>query len=203
MNEDDDPKAFRYAFRNAGPEILEVKRLVSNCSCVTAICDKKHVKPGETAEITLTYNPKGHPGKFERRVFLYTQEGNSPAAILKLEVEVDGNKDFSDIFRYQMGPIRLRRQEVTFGQDRRAVETIPFVNLSGKPLRLECDRMMLPQCLEFSVEPEVVGDRQEGMIKISFDPEKLKAARQMQVLLKNLGVSPSRSAIKVNVLPNE
>lgn len=203
MNESDDPKVFKYPFTNIGPEKLEVKRLVSNCSCASAICHKKQVEPGESAVITVTYNPEGHPGKFERRVFVYTQDGNSPAAILKLEVEVEGSKDFSGLFRHQMGSIRLRRKEVTFSQEKKAVETIPFVNLSGKPLRLECDRMMLPKCLDFAVEPEIVGDRQEGMIKISFAPEKLGTVRQMQVLLKNLGVSPSRSAIKVNVLPKE
>ena len=97
-----------------------------------------------------------------------------------------------------MGSIRLRRPEVTFREGEKAVEKIPFVNLSGRPIRLQCDAAMLPGCLGFSVVPSVVEDRGEGEIIISFDPSKTYRP-VMTVMLKDLGVSPSRASIKVNV----
>ena len=57
---------------------------------------------------------------------------------------------------------------------------------------------MLPGCLSFSVAPSVVEDRGEGEIIISFDPSK-PYRPVMMVMLKDLGVSPSRASIKVNV----
>lgn len=200
MKDNDAPHVFRYVMKNAGPEAVEIKRLTSTCSCAVAVCDKRTVKPGEQAVITVTYDPKGHPGRFERRIFIYTQEGMSPAAILKLSVTVERSDRFADLFKFEMGGIRLRRSEVAFRPDGKAVERIPFVNVSGAPLKLQCDEAMLPACLGFSAEPELLEDGEEGEIIISFDPEKGVVRETMPVILKGLGVSPSRSAITVKIL---
>ena len=44
----------------------------------------------------------------------------------------------------------------SFKEGEKGVEKIPFVNLTGKPLKLQCDTAMLPGCLSFSVVPSVV-----------------------------------------------
>ena len=173
MNETEAPKSFRYTMTNVSGRTVDIRRVNTTCSCANAVCDKASLASGDSAVITVTYNPKGHPGRFERRIFVYTDDNTAPAAILSLSVDVGNAEDFSGIYHHQMGTIRLRRTEVTFISDTKAVERIPFVNLSGKQMRLECDKDMLPDCLEFTTEPSVVGDRQEGEIVVSFDPSKL------------------------------
>ena len=88
MNEDDAPRTFVYRFTNAGKEPLAIKRLVSSCSCAAAVAVKTEIGPGESSQIRVTYNPKGHPGRFERKVFVYTEGEDDPAAILRLSVYV-------------------------------------------------------------------------------------------------------------------
>lgn len=199
MNEDDSPKTFRYVFRNVGPETLQIRRLVTTCSCAVARCGKDKVEPGDSAVINVTYHPEGHPGRFERRIFVYTQDGSSPAAILSLSVNVEAGEDFSSLYGYQMGTIRLRRTEITFSKGERGVETIPFVNIGDKMLKMEYDKDMLPDCLSVSFEPEEAGSRQEGKIIISYDPSKGHVRDEMSVMLKGLGLSPRMSSIKVKI----
>lgn len=146
MTEDDAPVTFIYRFENIGDKDVEIVRLVSTCSCASATCSVKSVAPGASAEISVKYYPKGHPGRFDRKVFVYTQEGNEPAAVLRLSVDVGSGSDHSTQWPIQMGGIRLRRSEVTFVQGRKSVETISFINLTGKTLKLECETMFLPQC---------------------------------------------------------
>ena len=145
MNEDDAPKTFVYRFTNAGKEPLVIKRLVSSCSCAAAVAVKTEIGPGESSQIRVTYNPKGHPGRFERKVFVYTEGEDDPAAILRLSVDVSNGADMSREWPVQMGPVRLRRQEVTFAEGVKAVEKMRFVNLSGKPLTLSCEEAFLPE----------------------------------------------------------
>ena len=199
MNEDDTPKTFVYRFTNVGKETVTIKRLVSTCSCASAVCPVKEVAPGASAEISVTYNPKGHPGKFERKIFVYTQDGNAPAAVLRLSVEVATGADLSAEWPIQMGSIRLRRSEVAFSAGAKGVEQLRFINLLGRPLVLQCEENFLPECLSFKTEPAVVEDGAEGVIVISYDPSHPEAHESMNVILKGLGLPPTKSSITVRI----
>ena len=192
MTEDDAPKTFIYRFENIGDKELNIVRLVSTCSCASATCSVKSVAPGASAEISVRYYPKGHPGRFERKVFLYTQEGNDPAAVLRLLVDVESGSDHSTQWPVQMGGIRLRSTMVTFTQGRKAVETVSFINLTGKTLKLECETMFLPQCFAFSSEP--VDNGAEGKITITYDPAKSGVRDNVKLILKG---PPSQSSITI------
>lgn len=199
MNEDDAPRTFVYRFTNIGKETLAIKRLVSTCSCASAVCPVKEVAPGTSAEISVIYNPKGHPGRFERKIFVYTQDGNAPAAVLRLSVEVASGADLSQEWPVQMGCIRLRRSEVAFSAGVKGVEQLRFINLSGKPLVLQCEEPFLPDCLSFKTEPAVVEDGAEGVIVISYAPSLPGARETMNVILKGLGLPPTKSSITVRI----
>ena len=199
MNEDDAPRTFVYRFTNAGKEPLAIKRLVSSCSCAAAVAVKTEIGPGESSLIRVTYNPKGHPGRFERKVFVYTEGEDDPAAILRLSVDVSNGADMSREWPVQMGPIRLRRQEVTFAEGVKAVEKMRFVNLSGKPLTLSCEEAFLPECLSFKTDPAIVADGEEGQIVISDDPSASGSRETMKVILKGLGLPPSKATITVTL----
>lgn len=199
MNEDDAPRNFTFRFKNTSDRTISVERITTTCSCVNAICNRTEVRPHEVAEITARYNPKGHPGKFERKIFVYTSKGDAPAAVLKLIVEVDRGSDKSSAYPVLMGKIRLRRTSVAFPGEEMAVERIPFVNISDKELVLRCNEMLLPGCLGFRSEPRVVGSGQEGEMIITFDPAKGQVKENMMVVLDGLGLSPSRSSIKIEI----
>lgn len=199
MNEDDVPRSFIYRFMNVGEDTLKIQRLLSTCSCASAVCTRNIVPPGETAEVRVTYNPKGHPGRFERRIFVYTVDDTAPAAVLKLSVDVQKGKDLSMEWPVQKGNIRLRRSEVRFQADTKAVESLRFVNLSGRPLRLECEKAFLPEYLSFDVVPEVVGPDCEGVMRISYSPSSREPRKDVRLILKGLGVPPSQSVINIKI----
>lgn len=201
MNEDDAPQTFVYAFTNEGQETLHIERLMSTCSCASATCSVKDVGPGQKAEIRVRYNPKGHPGRFERKVFVYTQKGREPAAVLRLSVDVSHDADITDEWPVQMGQVRLRRSEVTFSESCKAVETIRFINLGDSSVRLQCETAFLPECLTFETVPETVPEGAQGQMRISYDPSKLGTKETMKIILKGLGLPPSRSTITV-VIPS-
>lgn len=199
MNEDDPPSVFRYGFTNVGNDPLHVRMVTTTCSCLSASCDRQTVAPGEKAYITARYNPEGHPGRFERRIFLYTQEGASPAAVLTLDVDVAAGPDLSDEYPVSMGPVRLRRGEVAFESGKKAVEKIRFMNLSGRTLALGCEELFLPDCITFETRPAEVRDGQEGELVIGYDPQKGECKRTVILMLKGLGLPPRQSAVTIRI----
>ena len=213
MNEDDAPKTFVYRLTNVGSETMQIKRLVSSCSCAAAVCTVKEVAPGASAEISVRYNPAGHPGRFERKVFVYTQDGNDPSAVLKLSVNVSAGADLSGEWPVQMGSIRFRRSEVTFKAGEKAVETLRFINAGDRSVALDVDRDFLPACLSVTFSSAeassqsslsmIISPGEEGVIKISLDPSMPGARETMKVILKGLDLPPSRSTITVTVISSD
>jgi hypothetical protein len=198
MNEDDSPADFIFRFKNVGDKPLKIHKIISTCTCAKAVAEDTEIQPGKESSIRLTYNPKGHPGKFNRRVFVYCDTTSNPAAVLSLSVEVENSSDLSGLYPVQMGKIRLRRSQANFHAEKKAEESLRFINLSGKPLKLEAEKMFLPPCLGFRTEPEVVADSQEGMIVISYNPEKGRPAQtEIPLIIKMQGTRPSESTIKV------
>ena len=195
MSEDDAPKTFTFEFTNQGRGKLEIKRVVSTCSCAQTVCPTKSLAPGEKSAVTVTYNPKGHPGKFERKIFVYTQDGDVPAAVLRLTVDVENSMDLSGLYPVSMGKIRLRRTAVRFERGKDAVEKIRFVNVSGRVLRFDCDRNTLPECITFYAPPTRPLD--EGELVIRYDSTKPEAREKFKIFLNDLGLPPSQSSLTV------
>lgn len=202
MNEDDSPREFRYRFTNVSGTSLHISRVVSTCTCAPARCTRQVICPEESAEIIVRYDPSGHPGRFERKIFVYTEGNDSPSAILKLGVVVTAGKGYSSSYPLSMGRIRMRSSQVQVYAGRKSVERLKFVNVSDAPLQLRCDRMMLPECLTFGSEPDTVDPGEEGEIVITFDPQKYASGPErpvMKVILSGMGVPPSQSSITVKV----
>lgn len=63
--------------------------------------------------MTVTYHPKGHPGSFDRRIFVYTQLSDKmPTAILHLTGTVIASERTDGDYPYAMGALRLKQQSV-------------------------------------------------------------------------------------------
>lgn len=199
MDEDDSPQYFRYEMTNTGNEPVSIHRVTTTCSCVTATVADRMLGPGEKTILTARYDPKGHPGRFERKIFVYTGPGNEPSAVLKLTVDVRSSGDKSGLYHVQMGGIRLRTSEVVFERGVKAVQMLNFINLSGRDLKLECEKVFLPGCITFETRPEVLKNGEEGVIVIGYEPLEEENNERIPLMLKGLGVPPGQSTINIRV----
>ncbi len=64
-------KVFRFV--NDGNAPLVIKKVAKSCSCITADFSRKPIKPNETGEIRIKYEPhKAEVGTFHKVVQIYT-----------------------------------------------------------------------------------------------------------------------------------
>ena len=73
---------------NSGEKELKISRITTTCSCVNALNDRMLIKPGESASLKVSFNPRGHLGYQKYRVHVYTGSNSKPAAILNIEAHV-------------------------------------------------------------------------------------------------------------------
>ena len=180
------PQSFSFSWTNVGSAPVTVLNVTTSCGCLVPSFDRTH--------------PKGHPGPFDRRIFVYTDvSGKRPAAILSLKGDVQPAKVPVWNYRYRMGDLLLKRREVRFEPGRLAVERILCQNAGEKPLTVGVEKDLLPPYVTVWCEPETIAPGDKADILVRYDPE-ASSSRMLNVvpvILTGLSLPPTQRTIKV------
>ena len=68
INEADGRVSTVFEFKNEGMVPLILSNVRASCGCTTPTWTKEPIEPGKTGTITVTYNPNGRPGRFQKTV---------------------------------------------------------------------------------------------------------------------------------------
>lgn len=82
------PKAtYAFTFTNTGNAPLIITNAQASCGCTSPEFPKEPILPGKKAKISVTYTSQGHPGPFNKSVYL-TSNATGEA---KYELFIKGN----------------------------------------------------------------------------------------------------------------
>lgn len=74
-----------FKFRNSGQAPLVISNANANCGCTSPIFPKEPILPGKTGTISVTYHTAGHPGNFEKFVYVQSNAGGQSQTILRIK----------------------------------------------------------------------------------------------------------------------
>lgn len=74
---------------NEGAQPLNIRKVVSNCDCLTFSLEKEELAPGEKAELVLAFDPKGRKGIDYKMLTLFTNDPLNPtrSVLIKSRIE--------------------------------------------------------------------------------------------------------------------
>jgi hypothetical protein len=84
IHEEDGRVSVQFAFKNEGMAPLVLSNVRASCGCTTPTWTKEPVEPGQSGSITVTYNPNGRPGRFQKTV---TITSNASEATKKVYIK--------------------------------------------------------------------------------------------------------------------
>ena len=87
INEADGKVSTTFVFKNEGMSPLVLSNVRASCGCTTPKWTHEPIEPGQTGEITVTYNPSGRPGRFQKTVTV-TSNATEPTTKLYIKGEV-------------------------------------------------------------------------------------------------------------------
>ena len=85
-----------FAVRNDGGRDAQVGEVLTSCSCTTAEIGRKIIKPGETADLKVIFDPNYHfedEGRFFRTATIKYNSDTPAEAKIYVEVDYDLGKD--------------------------------------------------------------------------------------------------------------
>ena len=130
-----------FTFRNEGMSPLVLSNVRASCGCTTPKWTKEPIEPGQEGEITVTYNPNGRPGMFQKTI---TVTSNAKEATSKLFIKgevIPKSVKPVDMFPVKMGNLSLAKKELDFGEIKKGTTsalTLGYANQTEETFTLAC-----------------------------------------------------------------
>lgn len=129
FKEADGPVTGSVRFVNKGPETTFISRVRPSCGCTAASYPHEMIEPGDTAEVTFTYNPVGRPGRFDKAVRVYIGADNELTSVRIKGTVIGDSSTLESVFPIQSGSIRLDYAKILAGEIKRGEARNLFVNV--------------------------------------------------------------------------
>jgi uncharacterized cupredoxin-like copper-binding protein len=170
IKEADGPVTYQFEFTNTGGEPLIISNVASSCGCTTPNYPKSPVLPGTKNSITVSYNPAGRPGRFEKTITIYTN-GDPDIYVLKITGEVIPKQpSLEDMYPNNIEGLRLRSLQIAFNTiepGKKATQTVEVVNSTDAPMKV--DFIEVPPFMTVKIDPSNIPPKGKAQVTITYD----------------------------------
>jgi hypothetical protein len=73
---------------NSGGDLLNIRKVVTNCDCLTFYLEKEDLRQDEEAELTFTFNPKGRRGIDHKTLTIFSNDPLNPVKTVVIESRI-------------------------------------------------------------------------------------------------------------------
>lgn len=172
FNEDDGKVATDFRFVNTSGTPLRIDHVRSSCGCTVPEYSKATVEPGDTATVTVVYNPTGRPGRFSKSLMVKLSNDSTEKLLIK-GVVIGAQNTLRSRFPLENGPIRLRGNMLAFGAVKTGKIKSQFVevyNASRQPVVPTWSD--IPRHLRVTAAHDTVAPGEQGVYSVVFAPGK-------------------------------
>ena len=141
INEIDGRVTTVFTFKNQGMVPLVLSEVRASCGCTTPKWTREPVEPGQTGAITVTYNPNGRPGRFNKTI---TVTSNAEPSVTKLYIKgevIPKSATPVDNYPVKVAQLSLKADNTDFGKVTKGAtvnRTIEYANQSKDTIVVEC-----------------------------------------------------------------
>ena len=172
FNEDDGKVSTEFKFVNDSESPVTIDHVRSSCGCTVPQYSKATVNHGDTAAITVVYNPSGRPGRFPKSLLVKLSNDSTEKLLIK-GVVIGAQNTLRSRFPVTAGPIRLRGNMVTFGAVKTGKIKSQFVEVYNSSHSPVVPRWTdIPQYLRVTAAHETVQPGEQGVYSFVLAPTK-------------------------------
>ena len=112
------PVEHTFKVKNTGGGELVIDHVQTSCGCTAAEPSKNRLKPGEEAEIAVSFDTRFQKGRAERTITVFSNDPRTPdlAMTMKGELRVDVDANPSEVYfsKVRLGTEETRQVTVTY-----------------------------------------------------------------------------------------
>jgi len=84
-----DKQTYRFILKNEGGEKLVIERVQATCGCTATMLSEEEILSGKTAELEVTFNPRGYKGKVTKSVYIYSNDPKNDRKRIAITADVE------------------------------------------------------------------------------------------------------------------
>ncbi|MEG2598194.1 MAG: DUF1573 domain-containing protein [Muribaculaceae bacterium] len=153
-------------FINDGDSAVVITSVRPTCGCTASQFTHSAIAPNDTASITLTYNPKGRPGAFNKDIIVYTNTEPKRHVISITGNVIGASNTIRSKFPIAIGNLKVNTLTIPFGELRKGQAKSAFIdgyNQSNESIKLAFTN--IPKHVKVTSVPEIVPPG--GIVSIS------------------------------------
>ncbi|MCD7914941.1 MAG: DUF1573 domain-containing protein [Tannerellaceae bacterium] len=207
--ESDGLTSHTFVIKNTGDAALVITRVTASCGCTTPEWTKIPIEPGTTGDVRITYDPKGRPGPFRKKIAVYSN-GKKGAFSLTIKGTVVKQPVAPPVtYSYKIGDLSLQSGHIAFNTltaDETKGGKITIKNEGKIPVNIRKGKV--PSYLTVDIRPERLGSGETGEITILWNaPEVKRKGRiltEIPVILDGSGKKGLTGIVEVsaNIIDN-
>ncbi len=170
--ENDGKVTHDFIFVNTGDQPLVLSNVRSTCGCTVPQYTKEPIAPGDSGAIKVTYNPQGRPGKFNKPIYVNTNVSTERITLRIKGVVIREEKPQAEN-PYKIGELSLRSLHLPlFDTPKGQIKSGEIaIRNEGKSKLSNPTFKNVPAHITVEMLPPVLSPREEGVLKISYNPD--------------------------------
>jgi len=78
-----------FTLKNEGGEKLVIERVQAPCGCTATLLSEEEILPGKTAQLEVTFNPRGYQGVVTQSVYIYSNDPEIERKRIAIRADVE------------------------------------------------------------------------------------------------------------------
>jgi len=165
--------AHTFRFQNAGDAPLNIQKVRTSCGCTAALLSTEVIPPGETGEVSATFDSARFRGNVIKTIYLYTDDPLKPVTQLFLRGNITP-EIVQDPERVELGSLR---------PDEEKQVTVTLKNQGEKVITLSSIQVTTPE-LQAELSSDALLPGQSAQIHIKATPREGKTRLSGYVIVK-------------------
>jgi len=170
VNEVDGKITHVFDFTNKGNSPLVVSRVQASCGCTTPTWTKEPIEPGRKGSITVTYNPAGRPGAFNKTITVYSNAIDEQVVLVIKGDVVPKQTAENSVYPINMGGLLLKAKVIQMNNVEKGRSQVKMLDIQNTTKgNIKPSIVNLPPYLTVAFIPETLRPTEEGKITFTFN----------------------------------
>ena len=155
FTEETGPVSCEFLMVNDGPGDASIVAARATCGCTRPQYTVRSLAPGDTARLSVSFDPQGRPGRFSKQIYVETSGTPSKQRLDITGVVIGSGETVARRFPVDLGPLKLATRGVMLGEVTKGHLKTAYTegyNRSADSLRVKVVRK--PEWLEVVPSPQ-------------------------------------------------